>query len=448
MDGQQYACISKNLAHGLGTFWHPYLSATWFRDGSPYFLEQPPLVYGIQSLFFDVFGDSMYVERMYSLLTAILTAFIIVLIWKQINKDEQQLNIFTWLPVLLWIIIPVCYWSYQNDMQENTMGVFTLAAVYFSIKAMTAKGKTYLYLVISGIAIFMASLSKGLPGLFPVAVIAIYWLIFRNGSVWRMLWHTLLLVLVPAVIYLLLLQNRVANESIHFYFVHRVIERIRDEPTVDNRFYIIFRLCLELIPLLILTLAAYFFTRLKHLHLNLGGNRRKQILLFLLVGLSGSAPMMLTHIQNGFYFVPALPFFGIACALIIAPLIAKMMEGIDIKKKSFRIFKLCAIALLLFSIIYSASKFGKKGRDVDMLEDVYTIGKAIPAEETIGMDPKMLNEWSLHFYMMRYFDISLDIFNNVHHKYYLNEKGLNSPLLKSYKQIPLPTKRYDLYCLE
>ena len=215
MDGQQYACIAKNLAHGLGTFWHPYLSATWFRDGSPYFLEQPPLVYGIQSLFFDVFGDSMYVERFYTLLTAMLTAFFIFLTWEQINKDEQQLKGFPWLPILMWIIIPVCYWSYQNDMQENTMGVFiTIPAVYFSIKAMTSKVKTYLYIVISGIAIFMASLSKGLPGLFPVAVIALYWLIFRNGSVWKMLWHTLLLLLVPVIIYLLLIQNHEAKESL------------------------------------------------------------------------------------------------------------------------------------------------------------------------------------------------------------------------------------------
>ena len=71
LDGQQYACVAKNLAHGLGTFWQPFVSATWMKSGSNSFLEHPPLVYGIQSLFFMLFGDSMYVERLYSFVTAI-----------------------------------------------------------------------------------------------------------------------------------------------------------------------------------------------------------------------------------------------------------------------------------------------------------------------------------------------------------------------------------------
>ena len=31
MDGQQYACVAKQLADGNGTFWFPHLSATWSK---------------------------------------------------------------------------------------------------------------------------------------------------------------------------------------------------------------------------------------------------------------------------------------------------------------------------------------------------------------------------------------------------------------------------------
>jgi len=57
-DGVEYACVARNLADGLGTFWKPYLED--YRH--PVFHEHPPLVYWIQSLFFRIFGDGAYFE--------------------------------------------------------------------------------------------------------------------------------------------------------------------------------------------------------------------------------------------------------------------------------------------------------------------------------------------------------------------------------------------------
>src|SRR5688572_29049111 len=39
MDGIQYACVSRNLAAGDGTFWFPWLNDSWMKSGSPYFME-------------------------------------------------------------------------------------------------------------------------------------------------------------------------------------------------------------------------------------------------------------------------------------------------------------------------------------------------------------------------------------------------------------------------
>jgi hypothetical protein len=57
LDGVTYAAISKNLAHGYGTFWMPHYTQT--KDAV--FHGHPPLVFGIQSFFFRVLGDSLYV---------------------------------------------------------------------------------------------------------------------------------------------------------------------------------------------------------------------------------------------------------------------------------------------------------------------------------------------------------------------------------------------------
>ena len=48
LDGVTYAAISKNITNGLGTFWQPHYTQT--KDAA--FYGHPPLVFGIQSLFF------------------------------------------------------------------------------------------------------------------------------------------------------------------------------------------------------------------------------------------------------------------------------------------------------------------------------------------------------------------------------------------------------------
>ena len=120
--------------------------------------------------------------------------------------------------MLFWIIIPVCFWSYQNDMQENTMGIFTLASVYFSLKAIHVKINTYLNLILSGVSIFLASMCKGVPGLFPLGVVGLYWLLNRDFSFAKMLFYTLLIVAIPVIIYGCLMLNKDAHDSLLFYW--------------------------------------------------------------------------------------------------------------------------------------------------------------------------------------------------------------------------------------
>jgi 4-amino-4-deoxy-L-arabinose transferase-like glycosyltransferase len=58
-DGVTYAAISRNLAIGKGTFWDVYFRGNWR------FSEHPPLMFGIQALFFKTLGDHYLTERFY-----------------------------------------------------------------------------------------------------------------------------------------------------------------------------------------------------------------------------------------------------------------------------------------------------------------------------------------------------------------------------------------------
>ncbi len=450
MDGLQYACVAKNLANGLGSFWHPYICSTWWKNGSNFFLEHPPLVFGIQSLFFKALGNGIYVERLYSLCTAVITAFLIFLIWKTIFENDSETKNLAWLSVLFWIIMPVCFWSYRNNLQENTMGIFTTLSVYFIIKALKKEIKStfyiFIFLLLSGISIFLASFSKGVPGLFPIVTVFLIWLIYKNFSFHKMILYSAFLIFIPVVIYSLLLLNHDAYDSLIFYFKHRLLYRINEEPTVTSRFYIILRLLIELIPAIVIGVILQIYLKItKTSYAKLNSKYKKHILFFFLLGLSGSLPLSATLVQRTFYLVPSLPYFAIGLAILCLGMIKKLIGLIDFEKKSFKKFKIFSIMLVSGGILYSGVQFGKAGRDIDTLNDVYLIGSIVPKESTINIESSIYKEWSFQFYLIRHFNISLDPSNNKIQQYFIKRKESKTILSENYRKIKLMTKKYDLF---
>ena len=165
MDGMLYSAVAHNLANGYGSFWFPRFSEMNVA-GLETFHEHPPLIFGLQAIWFEFFGSAFWVERTYSLLMAIITAGLIVLTWRSWMQDRSEKSL-VWLPLLLWIIMPTVHWCYHNNMMETTMAVFTTAAVLFSVKArerMFWPGH-----LLAGLMVFFAVMAKGIPGLFPIA---------------------------------------------------------------------------------------------------------------------------------------------------------------------------------------------------------------------------------------------------------------------------------------
>lgn len=440
MDALLYTSVSHNLSLGIGSFWFPQFSQINVGNLSA-FHEQPPLVFGIQSLFFRIFGDSMYVERFYTFLMMFISAVLINYLWKEIFKNNS-LKQLGWLPLILWITIPVCFWSYSNNMHENTMGVFTLCSVLFALKSCRMERMYYIYILLSGFFVFLATFSKGIPGFFPVTVPFLYWLVTKKIRFPKMFYQTILIVLIPLIIYSILFVIPESKESLTTYLFKRVLHRINENPTTEFRLWIIYRLFTELIPQLSFVLIFYFIYKWKKINIQTTDNIRLSIF-FILVGLSGSVPLALTLVQKGFYFVPSLPFFAIGMAIIIAHWILFLVEKINISSRLFKIFIFSTSLLFIGSVTYSALQIGKTSRNKTMLHDVYIIGKSVPQKTVLSVPVETWNSWDLQCYFARYYSISLVYY--FEYDFCIVDNEANSEIPSYYHKVELPTIKYSLY---
>ena len=445
LDGMLYACVSKNLAYGYGTFWFPKFSELGIA-GLDTFHEHPPLVFGIQALFFKILGYSFYTEKIYSFFTGCVTAWLIVCSWKLIHKDNNDFAKLSWLPVLFWIIMPIVFYSFQNNLMENTMGIFIMMAFYFAIRALKLEKQVWLNMVLSAIAIFLASFSKGIPGLFPIGIVGIWWLVKRTISFKQMVMYTLVLILIPTLIYLaLIFFNENAFESLSNYTIKRLFQRVQNAHTVGSRFHILEKLIVETLPTILLTIIFLAAGSFKMLRNKIQKLYNFDILFVFLIGLSGTIPLMLTLVQKSFYFIHALPFFALTMAMLSAPVIAKWVGKINIQNVIFKAFYFASVIGLIVVLFYSYKQIGKTERDQEILHDVHLVGEIIPAGTLIGIDAEMHNNWGLHTYMVRYYNISFDPRNADKRPFILSKKSKSEFDSSKFVRVDLPLKVFSLY---
>lgn len=443
MDGMLYTCVARNLGHGIGTFWFPQFSELNV-GGLPSFHEQPPLVFGIQAVFFYLFGNSIYIERGYTILMLLIHIYLIGMLWKEINVDNKKQSPLAWFAVILWISIALVFWTFRHNMQENTMGVFTLLSVLFSIRGLKRPSRKLWFFALSGLFIGLAILSKGFPGLFPVGVPFLYWLVYRKPGFGRMFFSSFILIAISVALVGVLLLFPDARQSLSYYFFDRFMHRLDFMPTIDNRFYIIQRLLMELIASGVIVVLLAVVLKFQKVSLITKSNG-KLALLFLLIGFSGSVPLCFTMVQKGFYMTPALPFFAIALAFLVAHGLQEAINRISEKGIGFQIFKYFTIILFVSVLAFSVYRIDSYSRHKDMIEDVKHFSTVVPKNATVTIPDELWDEYDFIFqgYMMRYAYISISPYKQ--YDYYIREKESRSTIPEEYIKVDLPTQEYDLY---
>jgi 4-amino-4-deoxy-L-arabinose transferase-like glycosyltransferase len=397
-DGVTYASISRNMAEGQGTFWNPHYTQTLY----PEFRQHPPLALGMEALAFKACGDHLWVEKAYSVLMFLLSGLLIALVWKRTTNNIC----WAWLPLLFWLAMPLVSWSATNNLLENTMSVFVLLSVYLMIVSYQRNHK--FWLILSAVALLLAFLSKGFTGLFPL-VFPILYCAFDQKRKWIQgpIDSLILLVCLAVLAGIMFLVFPPSLPYLKDYFQLQVIGGGLHEATVSSRFYIVFSLMLQLIIPLVMVIALVILkTKNKD-------NRKlfefppdkAWFYIFLILGLLGVLPIMLSVKQRDFYILATMPFFALACGHIILSTVNMLMLRITPSLRKWLPLGACCIMLL--GVVLNLVHLRKYGRDEALIEEVKQRIAAADGKTLIEISPKEYTQWAKHAYYMRYGKISL-----------------------------------------
>lgn len=437
MDGLLYLTVAHNQAHGFGSFWEPRFSQEGLLQ-QPIFSEHPPLAFGMEAQWFRLFGDGFWVEGAYSLAMAALTAVLILALWRTLWPVGDPSRRVAWLAVLFWIVVPQVHWCAQHNMQENTMAVFTVAAVLLAVRSAHGGINFILGAVLVGVLTAAAGLVKGPPGLFPVVAPALYAAIGGVGGMRRGIFGSAVATLSLAGCLALLLAWPEARESLERYADGRLLHRIEQDPTVDFRWRTLQHFFLAMLGPLLVTAVIVLLGRKATTPAPQSTNRKGAALI--VIGLAGVLPLMLTMVQKSFYMVAALPMISVGLAILAAPHVARWTEhtlGRRTEQWLFRLSVVANAAVLLAAII----SFGRPSRDADLLHDTALIGKEIPPHSLVGATSGVREQWNLQSYLMRGHFISLSSQNEL--PYSLTEWDEPGP--EGYERLPLATLRIHLW---
>jgi len=443
-DGIWYAILSSNLANGAGNFWAPKLTETIF----PVFREHPPLVFGIQSLFFQILGNSIIVERIYAFIIFILSSFLIIQIWKYVFRDQENMQGMWFLPLILWILNEVTWLYYPANVLEPTLGVFTLGSIYCFIQT-TDKNLTVskiMLITFGSILILGAMLCKGFVGLFPVVFFGIHWLIFRNFSFLELIKRMAVIISVVALGFFIFFLFKTSREALLQYFDSQVLASISGERTLNhyrsNHMHIIGRLFEILLPAIAVSALFFAVTFRKKTAGLIKRDLVNRSLLFIFIGISASFPLAISLKQAYYYLLPSLPYFSIGLGIIISPLVDDLIQrNRNINKKWA--YKGGVVGLLIISITFSLAHLGTiSKRDKILLEDVYKITSVVPDQSTVDLikyDPYFVG----YLYRLNY--ISIDTSNAINHTFLIIPNDFDFLELSNYEKVDIPTDMYDLY---
>ena len=398
LDGVTYACISRNMTIGLGSFWNPHYTQTIGNV----FHSHPPLAFGLEALLFKAFGDHWWVEKLYSAVTFLVSGILIAAIWKRTTNRPRM----AWLPLLFWLAIPIVSWSATTNLLENTMSAFVLLSVYLMIISYQRNHK--FWLVLSAVTLLLAFLCKGFTGLFPL-VFPILYCAFDPKRKWIQGPIDSLILLLSIAVFagIMFLAFPPSLPYLKDYFQLQVIGGGLHEATVATRFSIVSDMMQQLLIPLIIALALVICKAKNKVN-----NKvfefpldKTRFFIFLITGLLGVLPIMVSVKQRDFYMLAAMPFFALACGHLTLSMVKTLMLKITLNSRKW--LSVSASCILLTGIVLNLIHIGKYGRDEALIEDVKKRIAEADGRTIIEIPPEKFTNWVAHAYFMRYGKISL-----------------------------------------
>ena len=412
-DGLLYASMARNLSIGVGEYWSPYFSSSYwlpYVDGTRY-IENPPGMLWIQSMFFQIVGDHWWTEKLYSFFITAISCLLIVKVWNRIYEQDSVAKYFAFLPLLFWYTMPTIFWGAPNNLMDNSIVIPCLASCYFLIKAMQVE-RYITPSILATIFLFIAFMIKGPVGLYPIAIPFLYFLIYKKKQLTIGILHSILMTAAFGICLYSLLFFEPAAAYFQDYWDNRlgaVLGGGREDASLQGfaKLKIIKLVATELIvPILV---AVIFIAVLKWKKQNLywTQNQKRRTLFIFLLALAASLPIMLSSAQNKIYIIPGMSIYALAIASLIYPLLKNWYNtstGNSIFNRRANTF---FIAVLIGVLLFSWTEFGKFGREKDLLADLEKIKNTIPIGSKVYADEEMINNFNAQNYLQRFHRIEL-----------------------------------------
>jgi hypothetical protein len=407
IDGLAYAAISRNMASGQGTFWEPHFADSFWLpfNHCSFFCEHPPLMFGIQSLLFKIFGDTTAVENSYNTIILLASMWLIFCIWQKLFEHNSQIREHAWLPILLWYGLRIVWWSVPNNLLDTTMAVFCIGSCYFQLTAITSRKLQVGRWLLSGIMLVFACMTKGPVGIFPLAFPAIYSLVYGKIFFKPALSGTLILLAGFLSLMLLILQYPPAHYFLSHYFEGQVMaallkkrEKVANDWTAH--FYLVKLLFTNIVPHLVVLLGllgANFYGKLKP---RISSQTKNVCFLTFLLTISVVFPMLASVKQGDYYLMPALPFVGLFfAACMIELLLPITLKFSFLTRLSFSILAVLAVIMMVYKLTYP---------ETDRLFDISKkLSEYVPPNSKIYLPDKISNNAAIHTSFQRYNRLSI-----------------------------------------
>jgi 4-amino-4-deoxy-L-arabinose transferase-like glycosyltransferase len=396
VDGVTYASIARNLAEGRGSFWAPSYTATIY----PTFHDHPPLGLWLQSLWFRVLGDHLFVERAYSLTAAVATAALIAAIWRDLERKGVVPVFLGWWPILLWIAVPVVSWAIVGNLLETTVALFTTAATLAALHGVVATRSVRAigWGALSGAFVVAAGLTKGPVGLFPLVAPLTFVLLPYACRVPLTLFAQWIAVAAAGGA---LLAFPMSRASLNEYVNVQVLAAVSGQREVSAGSLTILKDLVQQVMLPMAGMAILAVAAARRFEAP-SSDSRKYATAFTMLGLAATLPILASAKQAGHYLVPAVPLYVLAAAVALAPTWAVFGDGFG--RGAARWVSLASVLILAVA----AGAAFLPGRDEARLANLDTLAASVPRGATIGICPAVNDDWGLHAWFERRFGVSLD----------------------------------------
>ena len=434
-DGMFYSCIARNLVFDAqATIWD--LKVSNALDSG--FNGHPPMAFWIQSLFFWMIGDYYWIERVFSLLMALLTILLIHKCWKLFNKKEDNLALF------LWMCVPIVGWSYANNMLENIFTVFTTTAIWLILRQALRNTHFVSTTFIAALLIFGGTLVKGPVALYPLAAGGIYALIYNRALLKRAIIGTVLMTGLIILAYWILLMSSPRAQIFFDQYIELQLKGSLSgmDSLAEHRFFLVQSIVEELLIVLSIILGMRLLCVFFHASIQKKINWRLTFL-WLFIAFSASLPMLISPKQLRFYIVPSMVFYALSLATLSVPLWVALANYFKDFLRSRKLLKGGLLIGLFICLSLSIFNREKCARSLDVLPDSMVIGTVIPNHTEAYLDPSLYTVWNLHAYMYRYFYIDLStVFKDQDYLIISKNEAFQKP---EYEQVDLPLSSFKLY---